>query len=117
MPTEENVPVNPVEELSPVIETPTTAPTVEGLLAQMMAQLAEMHKDNQALRAEQAHLREQLEQNNLVAYGISHTNDPVIQATGGPNYARRVTLITRPVQDSPQDYKNLVSTADLRLPG
>lgn len=111
--TQEELEQYPVPEVPP----PAPAPALESVLGLILNELKGLKADNDSLRRDQAELRERLEQSSVVlGPGVAHTSDPIIQQTGGPNFARRVTLVTRPVQDSPQDYRNLVQTNDLRLP-
>ncbi len=113
----EEIPVTAEELEQHPSETLPEKPSLEGMLTQMIAQLNDLKADNQALRREQVELRSQLEQGTLAGPGINHTSDPNTPIVGDERYARHVTLITRPVQDNPGDYKYLVSTSDLRLPG
>lgn len=116
MSAEEKVPEILDADLSPAPAPP--APKLEELLGLVLSELKGLKEDNLALRRDQMELREKLEQSSIeLGPGVSHTHiDPIIAQTGGPNFARRVTLVTRPVADSPHEYKNLIQTNDLRLP-
>lgn len=60
------------------------------------------------LKAENVRLNEkQINQERQAASGVRHTSDTSVNLNG-VTAARSVTIRTRPVQDSPEDYINVV---------
>lgn len=92
-------------------------PSMESLLNAVIMELKAIRAESASIRKDQALLREQVEQRAVAGPGVNVTIDPNTPNVEDSQFARRVTLTTRPVQENPQDYQRKVKTDSLRLPG
>lgn len=91
------------------VPPPLPEPSVTDLLKILIGEVQGLKKENAELSTRLDELGEA-----KAAPGVDVTFDPNTPNVGGPQYARRVTLVTRPVADAPEDYKNCVSPNSLR---
>lgn len=113
----EAIPAQTVEESEVELVSSASPPSTEVILTQILTAMQGLVAEVGAIKKDQAELREKVEQAPTFAPGMEHFNkvqDPAV--SGRPMFARQVTLATRPVVESPEEFQHCVSPGSLMRP-
>lgn len=108
----------PDEEINQSPTPEVSAPTETSVLAEIMKTLASMQETQKQLQEENKVLREAVKVSAEEQYSLpGHLRVDGAGVPHNPDAARSVTIVTRPVRDSPHQYQNIVDPGGLSVNG